>query len=93
MSNSSKSITEVIEGLKEISSEAYSRWVHCQYTRDKLILDIGKYVDDAIELLKEKETVRPIKGILCGNCSHRLFAGENYCPHCGKNVIWSEFNF
>lgn len=48
---------KVIEGLKELSLEAYGRWVHCQYTQDELINGIKDYVDDAIELLENPEQI------------------------------------
>ena len=46
---------QICNGLQEISDEAYSRWVHHQYTRDKLIIGIGTYVEEAIKLLKQQE--------------------------------------
>ena len=50
---------EVIAGLKELSLEAYGRWVHCQNTDDELINGIKDWVDDAVELLeKQPEIVR-----------------------------------
>lgn len=48
---------KVIKGLKEIQDEAYSRWVHCQYTKDEIILGIGQYMDDAIGYLKQSEWI------------------------------------
>jgi hypothetical protein len=48
---------EVIKGLKEIHDEAYSRFVHCQYTRDEIILGIGKYMDDALAYLKQNDWI------------------------------------
>ena len=44
---------QIIQGLQNISDEAYGRWVHCQTTNDELILGIGRYMDDAIRMLKD----------------------------------------
>lgn len=46
------SVEEIIHGLEELENEAYDRWVHCQYTQDKLINGIGKYITPAIKLLQ-----------------------------------------
>lgn len=54
---------EICNGLQEILGEAYSRWVNHQYTRDKLIIDIGTYVGEAIKLLKEQPDV-----VRCKDC-------------------------
>lgn len=48
-------LNRVIRGLEALEGEAYSRWVHCQYTKDQLINGIGEYVPDAIALLKAQE--------------------------------------
>lgn len=48
---------KIIKGLEEISDEAYSRWVHCQYTNDEIIVGIGKYMDDTIKYLKQSEWI------------------------------------
>ena len=70
---------EICNGLQEISSEAYSRWVNHQYTRDKLIIDIGTYVGEAIKLLKEQEPMKPGEVFQdgsyyasCGDCGYPL---------------------
>ena len=92
----------VIKGLQEISDEAYSRWVHQQYTRDKLIIGIGTYVEEAIKLLKAQEPVPPVikqemddvtscieNIVYCGNCGYKLGRFRvNYCENCGRAVKW-----
>ena len=96
----------VIKGLQELSDEAYSRWVHCQHTTDKLIIGIGRYVDKAVELLKEQETVFDLlvesitpdgerrRLFRCNQCKHVAYTIErvnpNYCPKCGRKVKWDD---
>lgn len=55
-----------------------------------------KLIDDALELLKEQEPVKPIEGdpvtqgfkYLCGKCHWKIVRNYTYCEHCGKKVKW-----
>ena len=55
-----------------------------------------KWIDDALELLKEQEPVEPIPPTdgsdlwKCGNCNHQLFrcTHQRYCEMCGRQVKW-----
>lgn len=50
---------KVIKGLTDIYyNEAYDRWVHCQYTQDKLLMLIDKTIPDALAILREQEPVK-----------------------------------
>lgn len=46
---------KVIKGLTELYDEAYERWVHCQYTQDKLVILIRGNIPNALSLLKDQE--------------------------------------
>lgn len=43
-------------------------------------------IEDAIELLKEQEPVRPMNGMLCGECGCAIYPGADYCYKCGRKV-------
>ena len=73
---------EIILGLKAIDDEAYSRWVHQQYTQDKLISLIGKYVENAIELLKGQEQQESEWVKMMGMMIPELH-GYHECKNCG----------
>ena len=85
---------QICNGLQEISDEAYSRWVHHQYTRDKLIVGVGTYVEEAIKFLKQQEPVEPIRQMeqtewtVCGHCHKHLISKWVFCPYCGRAVKW-----
>ena len=94
----------VIKGLQELSDEAYSRWVHCQHTTDKLIIGIGKYVDKAVELLKTQEpksvkniddTEVGIRSGFCPECQELIYYNilhlAKFCKYCGQAVKWNDY--
>ena len=58
---------KVINGLTDIHDEAYDRYVHCQYIKDKLLTLIDKTIPDAIALLREQEAVI----VRCKDCKYR----------------------
>lgn len=64
---------------------------------------IVKWIDDALELLKEQEPVKPVEAwntYLCGNCNRNVYhegrqgclvlyeERYTYCPNCGRKVKW-----
>lgn len=83
---------KVIKELKEIYDEAYDRWVHCQYTQDKLVTLISDDIPDALALLREQEPVEPIERngfYYCGACRYALMSrNQRFCSDCGKAVKW-----
>lgn len=58
----------------------------------------GWVVCDALELLKEKEAVKPRprnphQGAWwyeCGNCNTAISPGDKYCRGCGRAIDWSK---
>lgn len=58
----------------------------------------GKYIWDAIALLKEQHAVEPKETWLekfgsnrkCSECNRYLFPAGKYCPHCGRPVRWDD---
>ena len=81
---------EICNGLQEILNEAYCLWVNRQYTRDKLIIDIGTYVGEAIKLLKEQQPVNDTHGSTCPRCLLWVQRSYSYCPFCGKAMKWDD---
>ena len=66
---------------------------------------VDQVLEDALELLKAQEPVKPVVDVdtwTCGNCRHTLehqeLLGDNvlfheqydYCPMCGRKVKWDE---
>ena len=48
---------------------------------------------DALKLLKEQESVKPIRlenWWKCPSCSGNIVANMNYCPGCGRKVKWND---
>lgn len=54
-------------------------------------------IDDAIDLLKEQEAVKPGKehsssGVtwwnVCGNCKTAINPNDKFCHECGKPILW-----
>lgn len=51
-------------------------------------------ISDALELLKEQESVRPVKQIeqaewtVCGHCHKHIISKWVFCPYCGRAVKW-----
>ena len=90
---------KVIKGLTDIYDEAYSRWVHCQYTQDKMLFLIDKTMPDALALLREQEpvTMKPSYfNYVCSGCGSEIdgefidYTGGKikFCPYCGRKVKW-----
>ena len=84
---------KVINGLTDIDDEAYDRWVHCQYTQDKLLMLIKETIPDAIALLTEQVPAALVFDkadnawhCCCGNCHKRIDNDDKYCRHCGIEV-------
>lgn len=54
----------------------------------------GNMMRDALELLKAQTPIKPIRDSFlnwrCGNCRREIdkYAGEIYCPGCGRKVAW-----
>ena len=76
-------LEKISRGLQAIHDEAYDRWVHTQYTTDKLVTLVSEVVPDAIAMLAEQEPVKPIEfhnsfrngsriDYFCGNCTTQV---------------------
>ena len=62
--------------------------------------DVEKWIDEALELLKEQEAVEPKSKVrhganaqiqhFCGNCMTLLHGKPKYCSECGKKVYWRD---
>lgn len=89
---------KIIKGLTDIYDEAYDRWVHCQYHRDKLLTLIAETIPDALDLLREQEpksvkiktNAYGIKHCYCPKCNEWFEKKEPYCHLCGQAVKWDD---
>lgn len=90
---------KVIKGL-QIERECVSRDCDRDCSKCDLVQDrewLLSVYDDALELLKEREPMKPIKtldgnGNLwrdCGECGGVLPKDARHCPTCGKKVDWN----
>ena len=43
-------------------------------------------IEKALAMLKEQEAVKPMNGLLCGQCGCRIYQDANYCYNCGRKV-------
>ena len=80
----------VIKGL-EVHTDAYSFCRDCPYQEQRRCQYL--LMDDALELLKEQEAVKPIRlenWWKCPSCSGNIVANMNYCPRCGRIVKWND---
>lgn len=81
---------KVIKGLT-IERECVSRNCDRDCSKCDLVQDrewLLSVYDDALELLKEHEAVKPTPGMLCGQCGCRIYRDANYCYNCGRPVKW-----
>lgn len=66
----------------------------CSYIQD-CALDSQQLMEDALELLKEKEPVcteydRSIVLFSCRDCKTQLLYGQRYCHMCGRKIKWNK---
>ena len=65
------------------------RLEYCAETRDGYVRDC---INDALDLLKEQEAVKPRVSMWeqrCGNCNKVIeMDGWKSCPWCGKPIDW-----
>ena len=75
----------------------FARERDLQFFTKKHLEDIAQWSEDAINLLKEKEAVKPewsCGKAYCGACGKRLplkrWKHKPFCPSCGKAVNWDD---
>ena len=89
----------VITHLQIIHTWAeFARERDLQFFTAKHLEDIAKWSDDAIELLKEQEEVKPIliregrnkhyNDYVCPRCDNEVVYEQNYCSECGVMFLW-----
>ena len=85
---------KVLKGLTDICDEAYDRWVHSQYIKDKLLTLISETIPDAIALVRGPKSTKAIIGrdgiCICENCLYVIDSNDNYCRWCGRKIKWNE---
>ena len=72
---------------------------------DKCYTMLREALDMAIEALEKQETFEPVEmiddfypigdplrtiGWRCGKCGERIAGYDNYCPNCGKEIMWDD---
>ena len=98
-------IETVITHLQIIHTwAAFARERDLQFFTAKHLEDIAQWSDDALNLLKEQEAIKPyidIDEAKCPICKVKLTRQEllgddvlfedffDYCPHCGRAVRWN----
>ena len=76
-------------------TEAMEILAEVQVMDDSMYAYDPKYneaLDMAIEALKVQEPVKPLIAhdmYFCGNCKYAIPRTVNYCPKCGKKVMWN----
>jgi len=58
--------------------------------------EVEEAIESAISLLKEQEPIKPRfytgygRECWCGQCGSMMYAGDNYCSHCGRRIKWDD---
>ena len=87
----------VITHLQIIHTWAeFARERDLQFFTPKHLEDIAQWSDDALNLLKEQESVEPEiqtgSGVswwyICGNCKTALNPKDKFCHECGRRIKW-----
>ena len=63
----------------------------CPYWESENCCNCSKPFQDALALLKEQESVKPIRlenWWKCPSCGGNIVANMKYCPGCGRSVMW-----
>ena len=93
---------KVLAGLKSCADRTGALCRTCPYDFVHNENCMGDMAQDALELLKEQEAVKPLKSKLsfthgfdweiwdCGCCGNQLRSFAKYCDQCGKAVKWDE---
>ena len=80
---------KVIKGLDELSGFLFKEYGKVQAEEANIYYDRFLLVDNAIALLRDRETVDPFHRCV-GDC-HTLLErddGVMFCPYCGRPVKW-----
>lgn len=84
---------KVIKGLECLAKTGRCLKDECVYFHGHSCLEV---VQDAIDLLKEQEAVRPTilrngdPPCYCGKCGYPVKGSEMFCAHCGRGINWSD---
>lgn len=74
----------------------------CPYNKGENLSCLRNIANDALELLKEQEPLRPKKwvpkgqvfgycrGYYCPQCNTGISSGDRYCHWCGRELKWDE---
>lgn len=73
-------------------------WEQCEQFNQKKVEIPVTLALDVINLLKEREAVKPKSKVrhganaqiqhFCGNCNSMLHGKPKFCSECGKGVLW-----
>lgn len=95
---------KVIEELKELCEYLFHEYKVCYHGDEEDTYNRFLSANNALELLKEQEAVKPILVKLyphdvykCGNCGHCAVGTTvpktyrpKYCPECGRKIKWDD---
>ena len=87
---------KVIKGLT-VHCDYFAECDECPYRNEGSpgVGCVDELCNDAIDLLKEQEPVKPIRintnfeqSWKCGECGGLVNTHFKYCPYCGREVKW-----
>ena len=94
---------KVIEGLERCDFYGYCADKQCPYYKNVACHEALRR--DTLSLLKERKSTIAVEikddhypigdplrtvGWKCGECGELIAGGDNYCPHCGEEIIWDD---
>lgn len=95
---------KVIEELKELCEYLFHEYKVCYHGDEEDTYNRFLSANNALELLKEQEAVKPIveqyalpltltsvrfiKKYYCGICKEEITGNNVYCHKCGRKVMW-----
>lgn len=69
-------------------------WEQCEQFNQKKVTIPVTLALDVLNMLKEQESVKPMKRIeenewtVCGFCENHIISKWAFCPYCGRSVKW-----
>lgn len=88
-----------LKGLSEVSEYLLAKTDIAGAGKGKEVFGFWyRSVEDALALLKEQEPVKPKEYMsrvnrteyLCGACDSGILYGDEFCRHCGRQVMWDD---
>lgn len=93
---------KVLNDLRELCEYLFHEYKVCYHGDEEDTYNRFLAANNALNLLKEQEAVKPLKSKLsfthgfdweiwdCGCCGNQLRSFAKYCDQCGRAVKWDE---